>query len=185
LNYTFEGLFGFTTNVPEIGTAYWFGVLNYLTCDFTPRLSGTTRLEFFDDVQGQRTGFAGLYTALTTGVSFRPRKDIIMRPEIRYDYIRRFSAVRESARTFHRDHGRDFSLVKDGGNMNRFLLSAATVLGSLAFLSAQAPAAVRPAGEHHAGRRKAELVPSRQGFTHTAGGNIDVAQPGPDTASSR
>jgi hypothetical protein len=86
LNYTFEGLFGFTTNVPEIGNAQWFGVINYLTYDFTPRLSGTTRLEFFDDIQGQRTGFAGLYTALTAGINFRPRKDIIVRPEIRYDY---------------------------------------------------------------------------------------------------
>jgi len=32
--------------VPAIGFANWFGVLNYLTLDFTPRLSGTTRLEF-------------------------------------------------------------------------------------------------------------------------------------------
>jgi hypothetical protein len=86
LNYTMEGLFGFTTNVPETGTAYWFGNLHYLTYDFTPRLSGTTRLEFFDDAQGQRTGFPGLYTALTAGLAFRPRKDIIIRPELRYDY---------------------------------------------------------------------------------------------------
>jgi hypothetical protein len=98
LNYTFESLFGFTTNVPDIGTAYWFGVLNYLTYDFTPRLSGTTRLEFFDDVQGQRTGFAGLYSALTTGVSFRPRKDVILRPEIRYDY-------NADSRPFENRHG--------------------------------------------------------------------------------
>src|SRR4029077_3134983 len=56
LNYSFEGLFGFTTHVPDIGSAEWFGVLNYLTYTFTPRLSATTRLELFDDIQGQRTG---------------------------------------------------------------------------------------------------------------------------------
>jgi hypothetical protein len=85
-NYTFESLFGFTTNVPEIGNAYWFGVLNYLTHDFAPRLSGTARLEVFNDAQGQRTGFSGVYSALTAGLSFRPRKAITIRPEVRYDY---------------------------------------------------------------------------------------------------
>jgi hypothetical protein len=86
LNYSFESLYGFTTNVPGTGFANWFGVLNYLTRDLSPRWSGTTRLEFFDDAQGQRTGFEGLYVAATAGVSFKPRKDVIFRPEIRYDY---------------------------------------------------------------------------------------------------
>jgi hypothetical protein len=86
LNYSFESLYGFTTNVPDLGFANWLGVLNYLTWQFGPRVSGTTRLEFFDDFQGQRTGFAGLYTALTAGLSFKPRKDVTFRPELRYDY---------------------------------------------------------------------------------------------------
>jgi hypothetical protein len=86
LNYSFETLYGFTTNVPDIGFANWFGILNYLTCDFTPRLSGGVRLEFFDDAQGQRTGFEGLYSVLTTGISLKLFRSIIVRPEIRYDY---------------------------------------------------------------------------------------------------
>jgi hypothetical protein len=98
LTYSFEGLFGYTDSVPEIGTAYWAGIVNYLTCDLTPRLSGTTRLEFFDDAQGQRTGFRGLYTALTAGLNFRPRKDIIIRPELRYDY-------NAESRPFEDQHG--------------------------------------------------------------------------------
>ena len=65
---------------------------------FTPRLSGTTRLEFFDDAQGQRTGFAGLYTDFTVGLSFKPRKSIIIRPELRYDY-------NEESRPFENHHG--------------------------------------------------------------------------------
>jgi hypothetical protein len=98
LNYSFETLAGYTTHVTDIGTADWLGVLNYLTYDFTPRVSGTTRLEFFDDAQGQRTGFKGLYTALTAGITFRPRKSIILRPELRYDY-------NEESRPFENHHG--------------------------------------------------------------------------------
>jgi hypothetical protein len=98
LNYSFESLFGFTANVPDIGTADWLGVLNYLTYDFTPRLRGTTRLEFFDDAQGQRTGFAGLYTAATAGMEFQPRKSITLRPELRYDY-------NDETRPFEGKHG--------------------------------------------------------------------------------
>jgi hypothetical protein len=87
LTTTFESLFAFQTNVPGIGTASEAcPFLNYLTYTFTPRLSGTTRLEFFDDFQGQRTGFKGLYTDLTAGLSFALRKSIIFRPEIRADY---------------------------------------------------------------------------------------------------
>src|SRR5262249_39262478 len=86
LNYSFESLYGFTTNVPDTGFANWFGVLNYLTRDFTPRLSGTTRVECFDDAQGQRTGFEGLYVAATAGLSVKPRKDVTFIPEIRYSY---------------------------------------------------------------------------------------------------
>ena len=72
--------------MPDIGTAHWFGVLNYLTYTFTPRVSGTTRLEFFDDADGQRTGHEGLYTALTAGVTFKPCPAVLVRPEVRYDY---------------------------------------------------------------------------------------------------
>ena len=86
LNYSFETLFGFETNVTGIGTANWLGIVNYLTCQFTPQLSGSARLEIFDDAQGQRTGYEGIYTALTAGLSFRPMKSMNIRPELRYDY---------------------------------------------------------------------------------------------------
>lgn len=98
LAYTLDALFGYQTNVPDIGTATWFAFVNYLTCTFTPRLSGTTRLEFFDDLDGQRTGFAGLYTALTAGLTFKPRKCVSLRPEVRYDY-------NNESRPFEGKHG--------------------------------------------------------------------------------
>ncbi len=98
LTYTLDTLFGYQTNIPDIGTATWFSFVNYLTCKFTPRLSGTTRLEFFNDIDGNRTGFKGLYTALTLGLNFQPIKDVIFRPEVRYDY-------NTESRPFQGQHG--------------------------------------------------------------------------------
>ncbi len=98
LNYTFEGLFAFQTNVPGLGTTTEYCPLSYLTYVFTPRLSGTARLELFNDSQGQRTGFKGLYTALTAGLSFKPYKSVIFRPEVRYDY-------NSESRPFENKHG--------------------------------------------------------------------------------
>jgi hypothetical protein len=86
LTWNLEALYGCTTNVPGIGFANWFGAVNYLTYTVTPRLNANARLEFFDDVQGQRTGFPGLYSVVTLGLNFRPRPDVILRPEVRYDY---------------------------------------------------------------------------------------------------
>jgi hypothetical protein len=98
LSYTLDTLFGYQTNVPNFGAVTWFTSANYLTWKFTPRLSGTTRLEFFDDVDGNRTGFKGLYTAITAGVNFQVRKEILFRPEIRYDY-------NDETRPFDGHHG--------------------------------------------------------------------------------
>jgi hypothetical protein len=92
LNYTLDALYGFETNVPDIGTADWFAAVQYLSYQVTGRLSATTRLEFFDDPQGQRTGFSGLYAALTGGVTWKPTPaglppgSLLIRPEVRYDY---------------------------------------------------------------------------------------------------
>jgi hypothetical protein len=98
LNYTLDALYGCTHNVPDTGFANWCNFANYLTCTLTPRLSATTRVEFFDDAQGQRTGFKGLYTAATAGVTFKPIKDLSFRPELRYDY-------NDESRPFENKHG--------------------------------------------------------------------------------
>jgi len=98
LSYNLETLYGFQTRVPDVGFANWLGVLNYLTYTFTPRASGTVRLEFFDDAQGQRTGFEGLYTALTAGVTCKPRPSVLFRPELRYDH-------NGESRPFENHHG--------------------------------------------------------------------------------
>lgn len=86
LSYTAEAAFGYQRDVPEIGTAQWFGVVQYLTYAFARQASWTTRVEVFDDVHGQRTGFAGPYVAATTGVNYRPVEWLILRPELRFDW---------------------------------------------------------------------------------------------------
>ena len=54
--------------------------------------------EFFDDCQGQRTGFTGLYTEATLGLTYKPTKSLWLRPEVRYDY-------NTDARPFEDKHG--------------------------------------------------------------------------------
>jgi hypothetical protein len=99
LTYNFETLYGYTTHVTDLGTADWLGVLNYLSYQLSPRLSATARLEFFDDAQGQRTNFKGLYTAMTAGFQFKYRGGrIVLRPEVRYDY-------NDESRPFENHHG--------------------------------------------------------------------------------
>jgi hypothetical protein len=50
-----------------------------------------------------------------------------------------------------------------------------------AFVLGQQPAPPEPKASITLKDRQALATPSRQGFTHTGGGNIDVAQPAPDT----
>jgi hypothetical protein len=80
-----DALLGYQNNTP-VGNAIWYSVAQYLSYTWSARTTLVGRLEFFDDVQGQRTGFKGLYTALTTGVNFKPRPWLWFRPEVRVDY---------------------------------------------------------------------------------------------------
>lgn len=93
LSYNLEGIYGYQFNVPQAslpvgsrnGFANWFSVAHYLFWTISPKWSSIVRFETFDDAQGQRTGFAGLYTAITGGVQYRINKSMIIRPELRYD----------------------------------------------------------------------------------------------------
>lgn len=89
LVYTLDALYAYQLGVPDIGFANWYALVQYLTWQASPTLAGNVRLEVFDDVQGQRTGFAGLYTALTTGLTWKPCPDLVVRGEVRQDYNER------------------------------------------------------------------------------------------------
>jgi hypothetical protein len=86
LTWQVETLYGFTTNVPNTGFANWLGVMNYLNYQLGKNLTLNSRLELFDDAQGQRTGFRGVYTAATAGVLYKPRPWLWLRPEVRFDH---------------------------------------------------------------------------------------------------
>jgi hypothetical protein len=75
VNYSLELTYAYETNVPANvpggvlepqgkteGKAEWLAAVHYVYVNFRPELGGMARLEFFDDPQGQRTGFPGLYT---------------------------------------------------------------------------------------------------------------------------
>src|SRR5437016_2514925 len=59
-------------------------------------------------------------------------------------------------------------------------LLGVSALGAAGVAVAQPPAPA-PSVTINLGGRQGRVVPYRQGFTHTGGGNIDVAQPSPDT----
>lgn len=68
------------------GFSNWYGGIHYLTKDIGDKLSVTNRLELFDDPQGVRTGFMGLYLTLSQGFIWKFREGLWIRNEARYDY---------------------------------------------------------------------------------------------------
>jgi hypothetical protein len=86
LSYTLDALYSFQTGFPDRGFVNDWAAVQYLSYRFAPTLNGAVRLEFFGDPQGWKTGFEGVYTALTTGVQYRPVNDVVIRPEVRFDY---------------------------------------------------------------------------------------------------
>jgi hypothetical protein len=87
-------MYGYQYNVPQAslpiadpsGFTNWLSVLHYFFYDVNSRLRLIGRWEDFDDFQGQRTGFAGLYNAVTGGFVFRLNPSMWLRPEVRYDH---------------------------------------------------------------------------------------------------
>jgi hypothetical protein len=94
LSYNLEIMYGYQYGVPQAslpiadpnGFTDWFSILHYVFYDVNSKLRLIGRYEDFDDCQGQRTGFAGLYNAVTAGFQYRLTSGMILRPEVRYDY---------------------------------------------------------------------------------------------------
>ena len=84
--YTLDALYSFQRGVPGRGFVDNWGVVQYLTHQLAPTVSGTARLELFGDPQGFKTGTEGLYTAATAGVTYKPLPWLWLRPEVRYDH---------------------------------------------------------------------------------------------------
>jgi hypothetical protein len=80
---------GFGYNDGEIpvhpGYAAEYATLNYTMFRIAPNAFLTFRNELFNDLDGQRTAYATLYTEHSFGLTWWPCKLITVRPEIRYD----------------------------------------------------------------------------------------------------
>jgi hypothetical protein len=79
--------FAHMDGVPGVsGAATWYGAAAYGFYQVSEKVTLQARQEFFDDNDGVRTGFAGLYSGTTLGVAFNPFRALIVRPSVRYDH---------------------------------------------------------------------------------------------------
>ena len=72
--------------------AKWYGTTVNLFYNVDPKLRLGTRVEWFRDEQGTRTGqlgrpgFAASFFDVTLGVTYKPLRSVIIRPELRVDW---------------------------------------------------------------------------------------------------
>ena len=76
---------GVAPGIEVIGTGKWYGLLGITEFSINRSVDANFRYEWFDDVNGSRTGIATTFNAVTVGLNYRPRGWISIRPEIRGD----------------------------------------------------------------------------------------------------
>ncbi len=85
LTYVLDAGYAHMSDYPDFGNVDWYGAANYLIYAHNDIFTSTLRAEVFDDPQGARTGFAGLYTEVTYGLTMKAAEGLLLRPSIRYD----------------------------------------------------------------------------------------------------
>jgi hypothetical protein len=90
---------GYAPQGNQPGSAYWYGVNQYLFYNFTDYLIGGLRLEWFRDNNGYRVqsglrdgspqvgGYVGNLWQMTWGLNYLIGNNLIIRPELRYDWF--------------------------------------------------------------------------------------------------
>lgn len=73
-------------SVDSSGTATWYAIVQYLTCEVNETLTVGTRLEWFRDETGARIGASGDYYEATLGLNWRRCERMTLRPEVRWDW---------------------------------------------------------------------------------------------------
>jgi len=81
------------------GSAGEYGVVNYINVALSASNMLSFRNEWYDDKDGQRTGFATRYTSHTLGMTHWVSQDIELRPEIRYEHSYDVAAYDEGRRS--------------------------------------------------------------------------------------
>lgn len=69
-----------------------FGIVNYFNVELNPHNMISIRNEFYNDEQGQRTGYATRYSSHTIGLTHWVSQDLEIRPELRYEHAYDFPA---------------------------------------------------------------------------------------------
>ena len=90
-----------TANASQPGTAQWYGINQYLFYNFSDTVVGGMRFEWFRDNNGSRVfnpirnavsggpsqvGYQGNFWQATWGLNYKPNRNWIIRPELRYDW---------------------------------------------------------------------------------------------------
>ena len=90
-SYVIYSDFGFQGNVlPGSGTASWYNVHQELSHQFSDCWAAGLRFEWFDDVDGfivNPTPGPGVYHDLTLGLNYTPNRNLVVRPEVRWDWF--------------------------------------------------------------------------------------------------
>ncbi len=103
LRYVLVHNLGFENNALPTGQdAEWYGLNNYFLYTINPRWKGVVRAEWLRDDDGARIagpgnipgvrafsgrGFAGNFYEVTVGANWTPHPNLLVRPEIRYDWF--------------------------------------------------------------------------------------------------
>ena len=99
MTYVLEHTFGTEENAEfnnqfQSETGKWYGLNQYFFMDVSPTLTTGMRIEWFRDQDNTRvlqipfesSVSGGNYVGLTMGMNWRPSCNLIIRPEVRYDY---------------------------------------------------------------------------------------------------
>ena len=125
LDYVLQGDYGEIWNQNLRRTAKWWGLNQYFTYTINPCWAAAIRVEWFRDRHGTRvsglrpgnqtpTGLAGDFYEITLGLNWKPRKNLRLRPEVRWDYFDPSASTINSA--------------FDAGNLNRQFTFACDVI---------------------------------------------------------
>jgi hypothetical protein len=77
---------GWETGAEGVGTTQWYGLYSILVYHLSPHIDTNSRVEWFEDSDGSRTGVATSYEEITLGIDYHPEPWFSLRPEIRADF---------------------------------------------------------------------------------------------------
>ncbi|MDH3718845.1 MAG: porin [Planctomycetota bacterium] len=90
-SYVFYSDFGFQQDaLAGGGTAYWYNIVQYVAYQINPCWTAGIRFEWFDDIDGfivDPTPGPGVFYDLTLGLNYKPNDNVILRPEVRWDWF--------------------------------------------------------------------------------------------------